>query len=739
MIKTTLVDLPLEVFPYVAEIGYNDRYYITCTVDIPLSRLLKRLCGAVRGISKYQSLLDEYMPFYTHEFSGAPTFRSFSDIDRYIVTNHIYIPPRVQTYISISRTGKEGNYESPELKPGEKHESIREWISSLPVKGLTRYPDNQTTLVTCEGIFQAVRGFVTCSFPRIPLRIKRFMNNKLPKIIFENPLKALDLAKEFAHHCDRSYFNISHDLKDSPFRVFEPFMDSKRYAWGRYIQRSLPHGIAPTINEYVERVSVVNEPDPKYLEDFGSYVGSLPLDGPFRSPCFRPTNKGSIETTRSSGGQSSFYDYLIKYELIRLRVIDRKEWSKADNNAYLSPLVRTLVRGRPLRCLWNDCYPDRCLQHSWDFKNPENGMASSDWSNGHARFLLLVAACWNMIKLFPRNPIQILVLKERGGKYRIPTKSLVPVQVLGGIIRSRVNEILMRDPRIRASLTDEDYKVIKYQYDTFIRSQDLSFATDNYSYSVMKEFYNKLLEKGVFKDIPFTKDYLEWIYPEQGRDIVIPETVCRSFKFNFGYRYTVTDKYWLDLYESKPLYKRHLKGILLPQITQYRSVFKDSYDEGEKRFYKKRISEFEEEYVKFIKTEFKVVGTQRRGPCMGEPLSWPILPIVSCYGFDRTHPPSFEMVTCGDDSAFRTTLERNRNYDKYITALGATVNKNKDSIHKTRYIFTERLFDDESQRALCLLRLHLHCQVLSRNKRIIRLVLHLMPWRPFTRCRLPTL
>jgi len=692
--RRSLVNIPLEAYPYVSSLGYNNKNYLVCTVSLPLSKFLKRIYGAVRAISKFHRQLDEYKPFYMFEFSGAPKLFNFGRVDEYLIQNHVHVTQELTNYISIAQYGRLGQYCPPEIERPYSFEFIREWISQLgPEKDQFRNPYNQQTLIVCEGIYQAVYGFVSVSFSRIPSRVERFMNNKLPHLIYTDPYEALSLTKDFAHFCDRKFFEINATLGESPFRVFLPFMNDKIYAWGRYIQRSLPHGKPPTIEEYVERVSVEEIPKDEYLLDMRYYLKDKNLSGPFRKPCFRPTNKGSLETTRKTGGQSSFYDILIKYELIRLRCLDRKEWTVCDQFVYKSPVARALVRGSPIRCLWNDCFPIRCQRHSWS-NDPEMPMVSSDWSTCHARFILLVAACWNMIKLFPRNPIQILILKERGGKYRIPTKSLVPVQVLGGVMRSRVNEILERDSRIRASLTNEDYIIIRSKVDHLIRSQDLSFATDKYSYQLMRCFYITLVEEGVFKDIPFALDYIMWIYPLDGRDIVIPRQKPVHFDFKMEFRFTVVDKYWLKLYESKPLYKNSLPGVLLPQAMEYRSVFSDKYSDNEKRFYLSHIQKFEREYLNFTIVNFRVVGVQKRGPCMGEPLSWPILPIVSCYGFDRTHPPNYPLVTCGDDSAFRTTRDRNESYNRYIENLGATISVNKDSIHPSRYIFTERLYED---------------------------------------------
>jgi len=694
-----LVGVPVEAYPYMTDICFDGRHIVGSLI-LPFSTVQKRLLGSARRLSSHKKRLDNFLKFDSNELCGSKKFGTFGELIRYADKQRIFMTDNMNDYISIAIYGVPKKFEPPNRGKARNDESIREWVSSVKNKGQFYSSWSNDCLTLYEGIFQTVRGFTVAAFKEVPPRIVRFVNNKIPKLLVSGGYRTLSYVKEFADYCGSKFFEKDVTMPTSnPFSVYVPYLDYKRFAWGRYITRSLPHGPPPDLQTYVDRVSTPGEFNINVLESFKTYVVEWARQfapSQPQNPSFKPTCNSSIERLRSDGGQSSIYNRYIKYQICRLKSLDRKVWTEADKFCNSSLPVRRIIKGAMLSCFESGtCYPNFCMRHSWSMETSAPKI-SGDWAIAHARFILLVAACWNCVKLFPTNPIQILVLKERGGKYRIPTKSLLPVQVLGNLMRSRLNDYMERDSTMRASLTDADFKVFKPQPGKFIRSQDLSYATDMYSYEVVRTMHYSLLEAEVYKGLPFAKEYIDWVYPKDGRDIVIPSTLPISWSMEDTYILPKPSPYWRKIYDSKPLYRKFLGNFCqdnFPVENQILNFYASTHDKKEMDIIKAFVVKFENSYTEFVKDNFKVVGTQRRGPCMGEPLSWPLLPIVTKFAYESSHSFERNLQTCGDDGAFITTELQNQAYNGLVEGLGGCFNWSKDFTHPSRYILVERLYD----------------------------------------------
>jgi len=700
---TTLVDVPIEAYPFLRNIHF-DGVKLCGTLCLPFSKQHMRLISCLRKLTRFGDLADDFMSFNSYELSSPYKFKTFESVDTYLKRNHVFFPDNLWRYYNICRFGKDIGFHV-QLTHSERFESIRVWVSQTSKSSRFLWSEvSNDKLKLIEGIYQTIRGFLEISLNRVSNRLSRWFRNKFVNKLIDDPLSVLNECKKFAHYCEKSFFDSFWPIPEL-FRVFETL--NKSYCkWGRYITRSLPHGEEPKVTDYVDRVSVRGSYDPNTLMKFNQYVYDWVKTIPNRPITFRPSSMSSLETTRKGGGQSGIYLDIIKYQAARLRLNLQSEadiWCRSnffaesvsrtnlETNAFLTNRQTDYVL-YPLT--WTKEVTDMKTKMRKTLSGVTNEPISREWFVAHGRFHLLMSGCWNLIKEFPNNPISVLVLKERGGKYRIPTKSLVPVQVLGGVIRSQVNYLLETDPRIRESLDGGNFKIIEPRPNKFIRSQDLKLATDNYPFEVIKSMYYTLIKRGVFKDIPFVQDYIEWIYPERGRDIVKSITISSQIKLPIFKGENFVDPVYKNIFDHMPeLYLRHGFTYDLFLRSKPGDVFKKDLDNGFLDKLNIYVREFTQEYKSFVTKNYEVIGTQLKGPCMGEPLSWPILPLVTCFGFDSTHDHGL-LLTCGDDAAFSTDKQLSTLYDKTIEGLGAIVNKDKDYLHNSKYIFVERLYSD---------------------------------------------
>jgi len=730
-LKSHLVDMPIEAYPFLHYPRITEDGVIVADMIVPRTKQLERIMATAYHLSPFKAKLrkvikqpgfkDRYELPFTSGMNKGLNCIDADELIKKIKTNNIFIPDDVKDYICLALDVKRHLFDLP---TEHRFESIRQMLVMLRAQLKEVYwIENRDHLMLIEGIFQAIRGFICSAWKIIPQRLIRWFNNKLPFLIADDPHRMLKEAKDWAHFCDRTFFNIRFQKCPESFLVFLPFMDEKRFAWGHYITRCLPHGEPPKIESYVERVSVSNPIHEDSLNSFSEFIqdwADVHSSEDLPDPTFKPTNRSSIETTRRSGGQAGLYDTLIKYQHIRIRL---GYTSIPDQWCSESPLTDMVTHMDEMAFAeedWCNCMNDKqeyCHLHSWASKSkvpflkksltnhklpPPEITSQKDWTLANGRFRLLVAACWNLIKLFPDNPILILVLKERGGKFRLPTKSLIGVQVLGGLLRSRVNNLMTRDSRIRGSLTSSEFKILDQSYNRLYRSQDLSFATDMYEFSTIRTLYISLEKKGVFKGLPFFWDYINWIYPDHGRNIYVVGDLVGCFSFQFKLDISVVDSFWNDLFSS--MSKIMIRAGITPALPEFPTMKKFiSLNKRKSHIYSPQevyalsllVRRFEAEYREFLsnRTFFKLVGVQKRGPCMGEPLSWPILPLVTIYGYDTTHHHKGDLITCGDDAVFKTDRVRNEMYNQRILSLGASINWSKDSLHPSKYIFVERLFD----------------------------------------------
>jgi hypothetical protein len=596
-----------------------------------------------------------------------------------------------------------------------------------------------------EGIFQSVKGSICTAFRTVPKRIVRWFNNKLPTLLFKDPNGMLLQAKDFCHFCDRTLFGASHQLDvHNSFSVLVPYLKSDlHYLQFRYMARCLPHGDKPDAQDTISRLSKRSEYSKARIADFGEWFSKW-IDDHKPDIAVKPSvsisNSGCLERTRLEGGQSSLYKSIISYQLARMKTgieNDIDQWVRVSKPVSLyvdgrspicnmeiaainrkielaedgeipepprSPIAQhglqrrgASARGRTVRNVRSGALDTCCINSDILDIDPiykQRLRLSPDYLVAFAKSRLLVAGAMNLIRLLKHEVMKlcVMVTEERGGKFRSPCKSSVLVQIIAGLFRSILNKILIRDERIVGSLRTSHYSFIKPRKGKLIRSQDLSFATDLHPFALPLEIYQRMIDKGFLSEFPFAHEFLTYVFPEGGRILVEPSGVESSLlDFDSCLDSSIPDPLFRELFHSKPLFLN--SGLRIEHISRAKKRINLFYlDDDDKITVSLAVQAYPSVWSRHIRARYDFVGTQLRGPSMGEPLAWPSLPLVTIYCFEKSHirPTKKDIITCGDDGQFLTSLEENVNFNLLISQFGSVVSKTKDVLHSRKGIFVER-------------------------------------------------
>jgi hypothetical protein len=324
------------------------------------------------------------------------------------------------------------------------------------------------------------------------------------------------------------------------------------------------------------------------------------------------------------------------------------------------------------------------------------------------------------------------IIEEKGMRVRVPTKTHAPLVFLSQILRHYAHAWMKRDPRMSQSVGGKlpfpkvrpklrgSVSLSLYAQNRLaplIRSQDLTKATDLHDIRVTKLFYTEMAK--YLDRVPFITDIISLLGPFnimtdlhscllEGAPVAIPDS---------------------------PLYTRNIKPSNIKPVLPL-DLFRGSFI----RYAPSAIMET-------VPPE-RVVGTNHgltmRGEPMGISTSFVLLPLITCYGFERSGEKEESMIgefsrtrtltrlcdcsrqqslrygycdckipkpieqavdirkpwdwlrimTTGDDALFGCTIERSERHTKIISGLGAEVNTTKDFLSPNRGLFAEELYKD---------------------------------------------
>jgi len=326
-----------------------------------------------------------------------------------------------------------------------------------------------------------------------------------------------------------------------------------------------------------------------------------------------------------------------------------------------------------------------------------------------ARWELLLAGSVNILRKMTNFPPAIPVsAPERGLKERVPTKSIVPVIVIAGMLRSLVQPLLESDPRIAPSITPGD--PLRHQIGragVIWRSLDLTTATDNHSFEMTRCLYDAVLRRCP-RHLQFLKEFIpiivgprilvrkEYPIPAFGRT---PEGRIGPFFpherdpqfYGIGVeraRFPPDDKPRLTPYKG-PI--RFVSGGMLgqtdPELNAPGKPYLTYSFSSESPPSTSIIWELPEWYSSFTGP------VTQRGPMMGDATSWPLLPLVNIFTWEMATGRPADVRTTGDDAMASCSHEESDRWTAELIALDAVPSKTKDFTHHKYGLYTELFFE----------------------------------------------
>jgi len=355
----------------------------------------------------------------------------------------------------------------------------------------------------------------------------------------------------------------------------------------------------------------------------------------------------------------------------------------------------------------------------------------------YSNSLQLVAACVSAIRPFfvhtrtceggcrepsLHPPMRALLIPERGYKVRVPTMTTAPISILARVLRSMADPYLRSDPRIKPSLEGETK--VPPKRGEFWRSQDLTTATDLHAASMTRWFYTC-----IGKNLPGGA-------PPWFDDVV--NTVC-------GF-YTV-----VGAEEIKDMRARFEPVAVPPPDEKFKKMLGEysvKYGDVSPYFPETVLNVPDHLYERFVSPYMSGLGyseylsrvgrgyVTRCGQPMGISTSWPLLPIVTLYCYERslTGPPvtisrrilkrpftAFDMPsftkwclkqapkltvrrqsvkgalsisTTGDDAITSFSKEESLRHTQMLESIGSKVSSTKDYLSRRYSIYTEVMYKD---------------------------------------------
>jgi hypothetical protein len=385
-------------------------------------------------------------------------------------------------------------------------------------------------------------------------------------------------------------------------------------------------------------------------------------------------------------------------EVIRLHTIWIQDWAKANapkgevavGSAFTTSACIEFTRSKggipkalQIYALWQFC---------WEKENPRfdlmDGLVTepplaSTWLTGE-RWRLVVGACVNFMHRYKGVlPAEAIKAPEKGLKVRVPTKTILPVIILGGFLRNIADQFLVGDIRIRPSITSGDPLrglpawLKKPDPGAVWRSLDCSFATDFFTFSYVERIYTALLNNIADKIPPKLLELLRDIV----RFLASPRKLLKPDPDG-------CPVVW------KKLAKRLFLGALREPFTEA-EMPEWSTDEITPLESALFLRDMDLYWASLASTPNYWVITGR-GAMMGDPISWPGLPLMTLFNWERVNPQSehFNVITTGDDALGRLTPERNIAFSNSMTECKTVLSKGKDFTHPHLGVYTERITKD---------------------------------------------
>lgn len=299
------------------------------------------------------------------------------------------------------------------------------------------------------------------------------------------------------------------------------------------------------------------------------------------------------------------------------------------------------------------------------------------------RWRLVLGGCVHFMRTYRYTlPAVALEAPEKGLKLRIPTKTILPVLVLGGFLRSIADQFMVRDKRIAPSITPGDplrhldhFNKLLKEVDAVWRSLDCSFATDNFSFDYIRIIYLTLLS--MIRNLISVQLY----------DLLIEIVEWLATP-----RRLLQDPASCEVKWTAPVKKLYWGAVKSPIIeVEIPDYFGEELNPGSMKQF---MTDMDHYWTGLGTADCHIVTG--RGAMMGDPTSWPGLPLMTLFNWERATPMERHknVITTGDDALGKLTREENAQFSINMLECKTLLSKGKDFVHEHLGVYTEEFTND---------------------------------------------
>jgi hypothetical protein len=457
-----------------------------------------------------------------------------------------------------------------------------------------------------------------------------------------------------------------------------------------YVARSLPAPMGRTGDGIVDLVTrLTSEPVPR-VKDWGKFVKKMfkRLSRRTQGPAnlrTAPSGHAALGYPRQRGGHVAAVTDLtcLGYFLMQGLV----PWDDAMSDAKYANLFKGSMFDVTRFHFVHDNVVDTPVEelealHRFEGSRPEKFaslLRSSEAGDKHQAALM--AGCMWVMDQIDHVPVLPIEAGEKGMKTRFPTCSLTACNLMQQMLRRVIDHLLIKDVRMEECFGGSSPG--KFESSSDYYSQDMSFATDLHPHWLTREVYEQLVPFDLRLEIFLP--YFDKIFgPKRLVLSTLPSPVCDLSKVE---HFLSPDYRGEPVFTEAPLLPPALRAVdpdwVLSRLTVRGRVPRNLLHSA---------MVFLAEYRDWVRSlSSPAVGPLTTvGAMMGDPTSFPVMPIMSAYAAFKAKHSSSDGKLTGDDAAFsgfgryKVTV-----YEDAMASLGGVISPKKTEWHKKKALFCE--------------------------------------------------
>jgi hypothetical protein len=309
-------------------------------------------------------------------------------------------------------------------------------------------------------------------------------------------------------------------------------------------------------------------------------------------------------------------------------------------------------------------------------------LADSDYRNSLAsgardHQAALEAACFWVLDQIDHIPVLPIEAGEKGLKTRFPTCTLTAVNLVQQILRKSIDGILIQDRRMAEGLGGS--RRPRFLRPELFYSQDMKFATDLHPFWLTRTVYEELAEidTRLQKYLPY---YDKLFGPRRLVLNISPRPAC-------DLRGVPHDQWGSPVRLDAPVLDVHISHAE-PDSSVHRETVRGKVPLSRIR----TAIDYVADYRRWLKSlsSPEVGPLTTRGAMMGDPTSFPVMPLMSAYAAKVAKHSSKDGMLTGDDAAYSGFAKHKVPiYEAAMQSLGGTISAGKTEWHRTKALFCE--------------------------------------------------